>query len=78
MASSDPESRQELVLAKQSLTRELLAQQDDQTTNGVIDVFASNEKFMRLSEMVTQEVIQRDMEDAEKLATVTLDSIFGV
>jgi len=61
-------SRQEVVVNKQNLTYDLLKQQDDQTTCGILNVFIHDENFQNVSSLVTQEIIQRDEEDAQKLA----------
>lgn len=60
-------SRQEIVVNKQNLTYDLLKPQDSITTNGIIDVFVHDENFNAVSGMVTEEIMQRDQEDADKL-----------
>jgi len=60
-------SRQDPLVAKQQLTLEIIKREDDVTTNAVIDCFRNNAQFLEQSRKVTNEIMQRDMEDAAKL-----------
>jgi len=60
-------SRQDPTVAKQALTLEIIKREDDVTTNAVIDCFSNDERFIKQSRAVTEEIIQRDLEDAAKL-----------
>jgi len=60
-------SRQNAVVAKQHLTLELLEREDDVTSNTVIECFRLVREFVEESKKVTDEIMQRDLEDAQKL-----------
>jgi cytidylate kinase len=50
------------------VTAEVLAKQNSQTSQAVLEAYAENPSFQRLSEQLCKEIIQRDSEDGEKLA----------
>lgn len=60
-------SRQVAVVAKQQLSLDLLERDDDVTTNTVIECFLSVKEFLDGSKKCTDEIMQRDQEDADKL-----------
>ena len=47
---------------------DLLAAQDSNTSNGIIDFFGSDATFVQIAEKETAAIMQRDDEDDEKLA----------
>jgi len=60
-------SRQDTVVAKQQLSLALLDREDDVTSNTVVDAFRGVKEFMEESTKCTAEIMQRDLEDDQKL-----------
>jgi cytidylate kinase len=51
-----------------SIDAALLAASDSTTTSAIIDAFKADETFVKLSSGLTNEIVARDQEDADKLA----------